>query len=568
MTADTRRPVTGWTRADSCAAVVVVMSGLLLLAAASRVFLRGDDWVILSLVSAPDFGPADLLVPYANHLMPVPLSVFWLARALGGPAPWWLLVLMGLAVVVLALTFTWLALRAVVGARAAAAVPFAVAAWSPAVVAMLMWPAPMVALVGMWAASAGALWAYLVGRRTLVVIFIVVGLLFSEQTLLTVVLLVLISGFWFRRRPQQIWRQDRGMWRALVVVVGLYVITYLFLSARVDALAGNETRGGTVLEGLILTAAVMLPAMIVHAPWQWTANPGPQLAGPLWLLVLVAAIGWIVVLRARRGGWRMWAPLAGLLFAVVVVLTGARLVTFGPGALLNPYYFTVAITPLALTLAAGYLPSGLPIDQPGREPPRRRTWLIAGVVLAVSSVLSVAGYARAVPSMPSREYLANASSELRDPTLNTSAPRQDFGVFLFTAPWDTAEHALDFVGVPGNWQRVAEDPFMIGPDGHRVPLALEGIAFDVSPDCVPVESGRSFDMPLAADPSWPTYAMTYRARSDGMGSVELGSEVLDVPVRRGLHTVYFTGDGKPGSVRVQAPGTCVEALRVGQPHPS
>ena len=99
-------------------------------AAVGRVaFLRGDDWMLLSIVSAPDFGPLDVFRPYGSHLMPFGLATFWALRGLFGPTPWWPLLAVGLLMVAIALLFTWRTIRLLVGPRQSGVAAFAVAAW-------------------------------------------------------------------------------------------------------------------------------------------------------------------------------------------------------------------------------------------------------------------------------------------------------------------------------------------------------------------------------------------------------------------------------------------------------
>lgn len=552
-------------RADWCAAGVIAAAAVFLLVPGIWVFLRGDDWILLSLVSAPDYGVGDLFVPYSNHLTPFGLAMIRFAVTVGGPSPWWLLVAMAAGFVLVGLVFTWLIIRSLVGPRLAAVVPLAFVAWSPSLLAVVMWPASKVDSAPVFAAGAGALWAYLTHRHRWVVGFVTFGFFVSELTLLGVAALAVVSVVWMRRTVRDVWRQERRLWTALLIVVGVYVVAYLFLSSRVAALDGNQTRAGTVIEGVVMVLGVALPDVIVHGPWRWTNTPGPLINQPLALGVAIALVAWVVILRARRAGWRAWVPAAVQLVLLVAVLSGARLRSFGPVAMLNPYYFVSVLVLLAATLAVGYLPSRLPIDDPQRAEPRRFWWALAGAVLLVSSCVSAVAYVRAVPAMPSREFLASAREALQEPTLNTSSPRQAFGVFAYSSPWDTAENTFRTVGVPGDWQRSSHDPFMVGDTGQRVPLTVDGIPFELSGPCVPVGEEQAFTAPINRDPSWPTYVMTYVAAADTVATVTIGEEELRIPLVAGGHSVYFTGDGTPEQIVVRADGVCVSGLRMGQP---
>ena len=187
--------------------------------------------------------------------------------------------------------------------------------------------------------------------------------------------------------------------------------------------------------------------------------------------------------------------------------------------------------------------------------------------LLVSSAVSCWGYAQAVPAAPTRDYLAAAGASLQQPTLNTGSPREVFGVFLYTPPFDTAEHTLTFAGVDGRWVTVTDEPFMLDALGARVPLHVDGESFDLVAECVPVADGAAFATPERRDPNWVTYEMDYQVTSDTVAQVRLGDSVLDVPLHTGDNTVYFAVSGQPASLVIRAPGACISAMTMGRAIP-
>ncbi|HQR81237.1 MAG TPA: hypothetical protein PLT68_13560, partial [Actinomycetota bacterium] len=434
---DSRR----WQRADLLALLVAVL-GLALTAAVGRAaFLRGDDWALLSIVSRPDFAPMDIFGPYGSHLMPFGLGAFWSIRGLFGPVPWWPLVALGLAFVATALACTWATIRLLVGPRVAAVVPFAVAAWGPAAMAAVMWPSPSVYMTPLWAATAGAVYVYVRGRlggarhwQAGVLVIVGLGLFAIEIALLIVPLLFLIEMCWFTdARPlaaaRLAWRRYPFLWSGLLAMAGYYVVLYYLLLRQAGTLPEDRAGIDLLIEGLVLVAWDMLPAMVVAGPWVWDAAVAPRVATGFVVTAVVALLAWFVIWRGRRAGRRAWMPLLGLLVMTVLMLSAARIAVYGTAVLLNPYYYVEGLGILAVTLAVGYLPSRLPGERGGRSPNPK---LLGGALafLAVSAMLSALGYARMVPAIPERAYLAEAAASLAEPTLNTASPREVFGVFL------------------------------------------------------------------------------------------------------------------------------------------
>jgi hypothetical protein len=243
-----------------------------------------------------------------------------------------------------------------------------------------------------------------------------------------------------------------------------------------------------------------------------------------------------------------------------------RLGSYGSLVLLNPYYYLHCIGLMAVTLAIAYFPSRLPVRRECLEP--RAPLLVAALlVLVLGLVVSTLGYLRAVPSSPGRAYLLAAREALAQPVLNTAAPRADFEIFLYHPPFDTAENLLGFAGVDGRWVRTSDDPYMIGPEGARVALAVEGVEFALPDGCRPLDTTIALPTPAGREPNWPTYRMEYEAAADTTARVRVGASVLEVPLVAGAHTVYFTAEGKPSALIIKAPGACVSRLEMGIARP-
>lgn len=563
-----------WQRADGLALLVGAVGLVLTASVGGAAFLRGDDWALLSIVSRPDFGPVDIFRPYGSHLMPLGLGAFWSLRGVFGATPWWPLVGFGLVFVATALAATWATIRLLVGPRMAAVVPFALAAWGPAGMAAVMWPSPSVYMTPLWAATAGAVYVYVRGRLGLSRhwhwwILAIVGLsLFAiEIGLLIIPLLFVIEASWFTtagpvESVRLAWRRQIRLWAALIVMAVCYAAVYYLLSKQAETLPQERAGIDLLIEGLVLVMWKVLPAMVVAGPWVWDAATAPRIATGFGLTTAVALLAWFVIWRARRAGGRAWLPLLGLMVLTVLALSAARVAVFGSTVLLNPYYYIEGLGILATTLAIGYLPSRLPVDRGGPLPDPRLLRVVL-VLLAGSALLSAAGYARAVPAIPERAYLVAAAQSLTQPTLNTASPRDVFGVFLYTPPFDTAEHTLSFAGVDGNWVMWSADPHMLDTAGDRVRLDVQGVPLELPGPCVAVDAPTALVMPDNRDPNWPAFELHYRAERDTSAGIRLDDEVLDVALAAGEGTVYFVGPARQGTLDISAPGACVRSVEMG-----
>lgn len=564
-------------RADVLALVVALVGVGIYVAVARVAFLRGDDWILLSIVTSPDFAPQDLLRPYGSHVMPFGLFVFWAAVAVFGPAPWWPLVAVGVILAAVALFFTWLSIRLLVGPDDRAVAAFAVAAWGPAGLAALMWPSPLVYQAPLWACTAATLYVFLRGRlcggqwARWVLLCLALGLLAVQTVLLVVPLLFLVAAAWFERGGPVAsvvgaWRGSRSLWLSAIALAAIYVALYVSLSSYAQTLPGQRAGTDLMVEGSLVALGKVFPALLLAGPWSWTTSMAPTINTSVPIAAGMLLVAALVVFRGRRAGMRAWIPMVGLLLLTVVALSAARLAVFGSSALLNPYYYVEALTVLAVTLAVAFLPSRLPIDG-DRPVPSTSVYVGAGAVLLASAVAAAISYAQAVPAAPGRAYLETARSSLQQPTLNVAAPREVFGVFLYGAPFDSAANTLALAGVDGEWVDATVDPFILDARGRRVPAAVPGLAVDLPGGCLPIDAPVELDMPEGREPNRPTYRMHYVATRDTVAEVEIGDQVLTVALPAGDRRVYFSETAVPDRISISAPDTCLLGLVVGEAVP-
>ncbi len=563
--------------ADAWAFVVGAVGLGIYLAVAQVAYLRGDDWILLSIVSSPDFGPQDIFRPYGNHLMPYGLFAFWAAVAVFGPAPWWPLVIVGAAIAAVAMYFHMAHHPAAGGARPASGRPVrgggpragrtcsshvAIAGGVPD------------AAVGLFGRSAVRVRAGPVARGSWtywVLLCIGLGLLAVETALLLVPLLFIVSAAWFERGgPVRsvvgAWNGARSLWLAAGALIAIYGAFYFTSSSYAQTLPGQRAGTDLIVEGSLVALGTVGPSMMLAGPWSWSSSMAPAIDAAAPVVAVTLLIAALVVVRGRRAGWRAWIPFLALLLLTVAALSAARLAVFGTSVLLNPYYYVAGLTVLAVTLAVAFLPSKLPIDGE-RTPPPRVAFMGAGVLLLLSATVAAVTYAAAVPRAPGRAYLQAAEDALREPTLNAAAPREVFGVFLYGPPFDSAENTLALAGVQGDWVDAAEDAHILDGFGRRVPVAVTGPAFDLPGGCLPIDSAVVLTMPDTRQPNRPTYRMHYVAGQDTTARVRIGQEELTFPLRAGDQRVYFSATGVPDSLSISAPDTCLLGLVVGEAKP-
>jgi hypothetical protein len=534
------------------------------------VYLRGDDWVILAIVSSPGFAVNDLFLPYGNHIMPFSLAAFWACRAVFGATPWWPLVGLALVSNVIACYFTWRTIRLLVGPVRRAVVPLAVAAWGAPALAAAMWPAPAMYQCPLWAVTAAAIYVHVAGhlsgkpRHLLLILMVGAGLLVIETTLLVLPLLFLISAFWFGPRGAwnsilYAWHSARTLWLVGTALLAVYAALYLALGAYAATLPGQRPRVDLLIEGYLQALTKIVPAMLLGGPWMWREGIAPVMAVPTGLVLLTAAMAWALIVR---WGLRVWGPVIAMVVITVTALSAARLATFGSAAVLNPYYYIGVLGLTAITLAVSVLPNRLPRQQ--RSEPARAVFAGAAVLLLIGAGVTASGYARSVPSLPSRDYLAAVSTSLEQPVLNTQAPREAFGVFSYAPPFDNAENLMALAGISGEWVRSTDAPHILDDGGHRIAADFDGDAAEVPSGCQPLTPALVVPLPTSREPVWSVFAMAYRSEQATRAQIGNGLSTFEIELMAGEHTVYFTGPALQDTIRVAADSGCLRSLAVGR----
>lgn len=273
-------------------------------------------------------------------------------------------------------------------------------------------------------------------------VWIVIGLLFYEKTVLVPVLLFLVTsaflmeGNWLRTAWQCLVRYWPS-WLLQVVILGLYAALFeqgLRTSSVKPAVP--STPGASFTFGWDLLKETLLPG-VFGGPWQWFPQPsstGPEYAYALppqalvSLSVIAAACVIGVSIWARRYAWRAWAIAAiwflGADIAPIVLGRITDVITPGAAALLALETRYVSDLPpiLAICVGLAFLPvSGQPdvrqrrrmarIEGLAIQPGRIAAATLVGVAL-VGSVFSVQSFVSGTTSLPDRIFVADAEASI------------------------------------------------------------------------------------------------------------------------------------------------------------
>ncbi|WP_440712030.1 hypothetical protein [Gordonia sp. FQ] len=566
-----------------------------------------DDLILIGKASAHPILSWDYLgADHDGHFMP---GAFLLAgiTTVAAPVQWWLPAATLVVLQVLASLAVWRMIRTLAPtARLGAIVALAFYLFSPMTVSSFAWWAaglnslPMQAAMAVVVANA----VLLVRRDPAVderrrrvltagaIAAFVVALLFFEKSLFILpvafVAAVLVTGREagvgggdYRDSALTVTaRRARPLWLALTGVFAVWIVVYLSVSS---ATAGPHSLGQT---GRLVWRSVndaIVPSL-VGGPWHWDRwLPSPPMGFPaVWMIVagwvlLAAVVVW--TWQTRRGGLAVWA--AAALYAVgaqipvmwnrsspATALELAQTMRYLPD--------TALVIAIAIALVASAPTRGAHAPRAAATSRAPRVALAVGAVAVVASALvGTASFSASWRDDPTGDYLATAKKSL--------AQHRDLVMFDQALPLEV----LTPVAYPNNqisrvFGRVRDRP-RFGSVTDRLMVLDEAGAMvpgGVSPVREVPESGGTCASPALTGPTrltlsgplieWKwTVALSYCADTDGEIGVRLDGDEVRVPVRTGLHPVYFqlSGGGHELVVRPLTPGLALHtgAGRVGEP---
>jgi hypothetical protein len=371
------------------------------------------------------------------------------------------------------------------------------------------------------------------------------------------------------------WRAAKRYWLTLIVFAVGYSV-YLVFAVQTITPAGG-TPGGILRYAWDLLTRNVLPA-VWGGPWDWFITEGQGWPGVLALpsptSVMVVTAG---LLSAALVGLVWWARPQLLWFAgamalfllVILVVAGVARAGSFVASLGYRYTFDFALL-VALFLALVMAP----VSTRSPVAPRAkvlRDWLVRGrisgdlltglllVTLATSMLLSMGTPVQAWHGTRVKDYVANGVGTFsRVPAgmdlLSQGVP-QDLVHPVLMKPYASTQ--VVFTPQPGSprFADTATDGlFGFDPDGRIVEQEILGPRSVPGPEgeCGYGERGAPVVMPLDADLlGWIFYArLDYYSGAETTATVRVGPEVATVPIRSGVHSVYFPTAGPAKAVEV------------------
>jgi len=448
----------------------VVLVGVLLVAvgtgfriwALQGVWFFFDDFYFIQRAMSSDLTVAYLFRPYNSHLMPAGMLLNWL-NARHDPLDFTLPaveIIVGFALFGLV---TFRLLLRLFGARWGVLVPLVMVLFSPILLPSTTWWAAAVNQLPMMVATVLALDAFVrylrdPAPRHLVanVLWLVVGLLFVERTLLTLGLFWLIALLYFSvgtvpERLGETWRRYRPAIVTHVVVVVGYLAYYVPNALDFNATTLIRRPFFEVVHDLAITG---FSAGFPGGPLEWQvsqvtqneAHPGPLfLFASQTLLVLLV----LATVRTRERGLRAWLLPVYVLGANIGLISVSRAIYFGPEIALDYRFQTEVALSAALAVGLAFMPlvgareSSAPRDS---APIRLETpaWALPAVAVFVAlAVISTNRFPlRHLTDTSPRRYLDNVAASAKQrpdaQLLNAPTPRWMWAPLAF--PTNTYEY--------------------------------------------------------------------------------------------------------------------------------
>lgn len=580
-----------WTgRRSVLAAVVATMA----VAIGLRIWLAGERWIYTDdLVTGRRASVMDLfsreylLDDQGGHLVPGPLLTTGALTRLA-PLEWWPLATGLIVLQVLAALAVLRLLRVLMGDRPALLVPLAIFVFSPLTLGAVGWwsaaslSMPLqIALP--WFCADAVLLARTGHRRYAVTgsLAFLISMSYYERSLVIplmafalVTVLMVAQGEDFPARVA--WRRARALWVGSLLVIAVWAWT--FLSFATTETAGSATVGqaGALTRSLLWN---MLPGL-VGGPWSWSdVPPGTPLSEPPTgaFVLAVAGLAVLVVWTSwrRRGAALLWAATAAVLVASQAPVGLGRGATgFADVLPLTFRYYTGEAVVAALVVAVLMI---LPRRSPGTagalrgmtqaaapllthlrstQLVRRGSVLLVPlltVAFVISSVVSTVDFIRSWAGDPSKEYLTTARGALAEAgntTLLDLTVPEDV-MWSLAAPYNKLSYVFGPLTDRPQFADATHDLRVLDETGRlRQGSVAPSVGVQEGPtDCGwRMPAGGSVDVQLDGPLfNWVwTTQLDYTASRDGVVTVRMGvGEPVQVPVRRGSHTVYvhLVGDG-------------------------
>lgn len=595
----TRRPLARNEKVVLAAVAMIVVHVAFRAWATAGSWFYSDDFIFLGTAARGGDTGSWLLTPHNIHFMPFSL---WLTTWVGHLAAfgWWAAAAQIIVMQTLAAVACWWMLRTLFGDRPGVLVALGVFLLSPATITSDVWWAAainqlphQIALFGAVAAHVTYLrrgtwgWALVTGA------FLVLGYASYTKTLLLPVLLLAITFIYFARGPfvARV-RETLGRhWHSTIVIGGL-TIAYVWLYLSVVPRSPLPQPGVlfTTIDLSVVRAAV--PSLL-GGPWSWQDLGQPGGVGPRQFVdtpLLLAAISWGLIialltiqsLRYRRAWWPGALVLGYAVLSAGLIAAG-RATAFGPeAAAFELRYFAdlAGVAALGVGLALMPIPGARGSLEP-RDPPiltlRVRARWPRGLMAAVAVGATISSVAYVLPwhsdtDMPQRAYVAQVRAETRDGPVDVadiSVP--DVVLWNAAFPASLASRTLAPFADRLRFVTSGNDLQTLDASGRLVDAFVDGSARNLpgpKAGCGYAVDTRAVRIPVAPVIDFPFWmTIGYLAGQDGRVRITAGTNVQEVDVEKGLHTMFLTTEGEYDSVTITPIGSsplCVDGINVGQ----
>lgn len=577
-------------------------------------FFNLDDYVFYTRAAQTSWHDRDLLLTsYNGHLMPGAMLWVWLSTA-ASPLGFGTVVTTCLALQAIVDVLLWRVLVVLFGRGWQVLMPFVVFCCTTLTLPATLWWAAALNQLPQQIFMLLAVLAHLAHVRTgrwwyvvLSVLALVLGLAFSEKTLLVVPLMLaltwlfMVEGTWWRALLTTL-RRYWLSWVGLAAVTVPYVVYYL-TSVPTPARPGL---GPADVLGVVDVSIrrTVLPGL-VGGPWTWEPlGVVDSLAAPHPIAQIVAAVVVVVVVvesvRQHRGAGRAWVLAAGFLAVELLLLLVTRVQVVGVDAVAAEYrYFTDLALVVAIALGLAFIPLRLRPRRGQEVRLERRLHVrtlsdrlpegvsVAGVLAVVTALLLVSSAASATTyrerwaDNPGRSYFANARSYLpatQPDTVIYDGVVPTVVVWQLLWPANLPSTLLTPLGLEFTPLREGVSTHRLmsfSAEGHLLEAVVSGPMADpgAAPACGWEVHGGPTEIPMGGDLfSWDWVVhLRYDASSPGRMRVQAGDTDVSVPVRPGEHELYLgvTGEVPTVTLTSQTPRmrVCTDDVVVGLPQP-
>jgi hypothetical protein len=565
-------------------------------------WFTGDDFAFIAHMSN-DSSLANALEPHGGHLMPAGMYLSWLSETVSSYS-WWINATVLLVLQLVVDVGMVVCLVRMFGWRPGILPPMVLAMFTVFSLPMAVWWAVGVNQLPMLVAlfwGLASLVTYLRTRRpgplAASVVWVVVGLLFYEKTLLVIGAFAIVTLSYFAsgslgQRVLHVLKTYRAAAVTYAVVGAGYVVAYCVYALNFDPGDAGSSAADRVVPNMLLNT--YLPG-VLGGPLHWQLIEGAALPEPGNLEVLVWAVAAGVVVReihrTRTRCARAWLLPGFFLLADVALVLAGRATLVGPQIALELRYQGELGAVTALALACATLPmigavetvaprpEGLPHSQLTEHP--RRVAALTAVVAALGLVSSVTYVGHWQDHLPGRDYFQTLLPSLGSaerPVALVDGPVPTYVMWALGYPDNLLSHLLvhedgaEFVDVATDHLSLVDD------DGHVVPVKIphtrDGLP-GPQPGCgYRIDGGGTVTVPLDGALSYGGWwvRIGYLSSATSPVVVTAGATSYSTVAKPGVHAIFFrAGDDRFDSVSISglAAGVtmCTDDVIVGKPAP-